>query len=508
MNDRSFLPINALSVLGIVLFLPIHGAQCAQLSAAEQAHETTRESVNYGPRLHRIITVVRQLISNGDLPCAPTLSKDSLLKQLTQLESKCIAGSNRTVTQYEIARTLENFVYQNNIATGEAQTTLAEDTEHIIRRLEEYLAQRGTSPAQKIIRSCVEKVSPYKAPLMIAALPITVYGLYTLEQRMGAPFQKDPALKKSWDTFHKMVIGAFVGAGYAYAQDGGPKELLAQAIDTGKGWLAYIQGQPFRNSNPASSSKVSLQDIPARAATKEQLKTLAQRMVNKEAIVRMAGALNTGILAVGDAGLAEQLAQGLAHELTAQAKAFNKNYRCPVAVIHVSKLMEEPLKKKLEKIKHYNSSGCVVLIQDLEWLNQMNEEARAKVTADLFEGIASLACGRQFEPFAVVVAAKDCSSLDPLLLQPKLFGIRVSLNLSEEELNAACIHRIEKLFNTPIESGALRAQLRAALIEHGFNNVVTMLHRAYTDALPLIGTDSFTEQTIAHTLEAGATINC
>lgn len=475
--------------------------------------------------LETFTKVIKVLRENRELHCNAE-EKILVNRLLGTIESSLAKRSNSEKSNSEIAhrlRTIMQLFGLSSPALDNAQgNSIREETDTIIRALQVCLAERNLTPFNRKFRSFVDAVEPYNTTLVIASLPVLGLLAYSLHGVVQKTFMRalsvsseigsklvggaklpdnapgDASIKlassaklpdnapaiQSWGLFSKALVVPAAGMIYKALDTSVFQDALTKTSDSIKKAWATLQGRPFSGSNPASSSKIALKDVPAPAVIKDHLQALARMMVSQEDVYKQQGGVGLKTLLIyGDTSLVQLLAGGLADEVVRVSRESNMPMACPVATIHASKLLKDSLKMSLEKIMSYNKA-CIIVIQDLDWA--ADEESYSTIVAEIVNGMKTVT--KLHQQYIVIGTARTPEFVDPILKQSSVFGTRLMISPAHDaSVLAACIERAEKVYGIAIGEGKLRHQLESYICENSFGDFINLFASAYTKALPQIG---------------------
>lgn len=401
-----------------------------------------------------------------------------------------------------------------NISTQEA-------TKKILEYIELSLIERGKGLPQRCARPVIDMIQKYKVPLAIIALPCLIYGgkkFFEIYIARNVGLASAPANNKNnatkpaaeitpaaeiVDIFKQYIKPATAGITVWSVLCTKPvKTGVKRAEDLLYGTIAWLMDKPYRDSNPASSSKVGLTETPAPLAVKDYLRFTARALVYAEEVAKLHGLLPRALLFTGDRSLTVDLARGLAHEITKQLKYAGKDYGCKIAVIHASKLATASLKEEIEEIKSRNQSAIIV-IEDIDWIQDASDEVRTQVITELINNTNKATA--QHEQYMIIGTASARDTIDPILHKANLFAqahtFDIALN-SNEEVMAACIRRIEMLFGIRLTNPTVVAYMQSYLRHHSFAELVSIVHIAYTKSLPHFNEQQFNQESLLEALQS------
>jgi hypothetical protein len=447
--------------------------------------------------------VIGVLRANRELKC--TVEEKVLVNRILDsidrsLSKKAISETNNRQIAHKLRRVLQILGLSSRELDDAQGASLYEETDAIIIALQTCFAERNLTPFHRKFRTLVNTIEPYKSALVISTFPFVCYLAFRLNDTMQKAFVKAVELdikgttptktlpsssytSDSWELFSQALIIPAVGIMYKYVDTTIFKNALERASDHVRKVWAQLQGLPAGSSNPASSSRVALKDIPAPEIIKTHMQALARMTISQEEVFKQQGGAGLKTLLIhGDTSLAQLIALGLADEVVRLAREKNINLTCPVATIHASKLAKIPLRDILEKIVTYNKS-CIIVRQDLDWI--VDTEVASTIISEIINGIKSIT--KLHEQYIVIGTARNIADVDWALKQPSIFGTRFMISpVHDARLLNACIERAEKVYGINIRRPELRAQLESYICSNSFGDFMNLFAAAYTKSLPQV----------------------
>lgn len=541
-NSKYFLSVSILMAVAGGVYSPI---TCAESRAQNAIDATSAHTYNdsgdtamhrqHAEQLETLTKIIRVLRETREIKC--TTEEKVLVNRLLDTinnpsPKKLLSEEYNCEIAHKLRRVVQIFGLSSPSLDNAQGSSPYETTNAIIRALQACLAERNITDFHRTFRTIINTLEPYKTALVITALPLIFYGACRLNAAMQTCFVKaleldltglptkssvatnpatapapatspntktatSPYISDSWKLFSQALILPAAGIMYKYLDTTIFKDALEKATDQVKKIWAKLQGLPAGSSNPASSSKVALKDVPASLAIKEHLQALARMTISQEDVYKQQGGagLKT-ILIHGDTSLAQLLAFGLADEVVRLARENGTELACPVAVVHASKFSKTTFRDILDKVTTYNKA-CVIVIQDLDWV--IDEATYSAIVSEIIGGIKSAT--RLHEQYIVVGTARNLANVDIALKQSSIFGTRLMVNPSHDSsLLKACIERAEQIYGINITQNTLRAQLEAYICNHSFGDFMNLFAAAYTKSLPQVCAQALDEHAIAREL--------
>ncbi len=494
-----FISIMALSA-ALLATPPAHGEK-EQTYTVTTKEQTTEDTL----RLTALTRVIQKLVTDDEICKDPehrAIANKILSKIRTEqaLPSYTLAELLLTIVTLDgTVQPLEREQHQNR--------STSETTRALLRHIEAGLIERNIGAPQRVAIPVMAMIQKYRIPLAALALPCIIYGSKKLfdtyiAEHVGLTKGKADSGKTTSSELLSIFAQYIKPAAQGFTLW---KVICTKPVQAGVkrvediiyGNIAWLMDRPYRDSNPASSSKVPLRETPAPHSTKEFLQFIAHAISYAPEVTKLRGLSPRTLLFTGDRSLTADLARGLAHEISKQLKTAGKGYGCKIAVIHASKLTADTasLKDEIEEIKSRNQSA-VILIEDIDWLTTIDEELRTKAISELINHSSKATA--QHEQYIIIATAQSADGIDPILRRANLFAHAQTFAITTDhpDVASACIRRIETLFAIQLRNAELITMMKEYIIAHSFADLVTIVHRAYTKGISCINQQLFDEDSI------------